>query len=323
MDKISIIIPVYNVSAYIRKCISSVLAQTHDNLEILLINDGSTDGSGEICDEYAKMDKRVRVFHQSNKGVSSARNVGLKNLTGQYVGFVDSDDWIEPNMYELLHKAVKSKNVQVGVCSYFKDTDNESVPIINRNAIPDEVIPTKDLLTYPLKRDYYMGFCGTLWNKLFSANVIKKSEVSFHKETKYGEDILFYSNLVIKEKCTGTYVDKPLYHWYQRKTSASKSRSSNMRIGILSVYKDVEKILNNNGYLQDSFWARGFYCYHASVAAEIALDNGDERVLSWMQDEINEHLSDYVKTNKEFPEKFERINNLLNAKLLGKEKAII
>lgn len=311
MEKISIIVPVYNVEPYIRKCLNSIITQTHSNLEILLINDSSTDCSGDICDEYAKIDQRIRVFHQPNRGVSSARNVGLRNLTGQYVGFVDPDDWIEPEMYALLYQKIKDKNASVGVCRYFKDTDYDSIAMTTKNVIPDEIISTRDLLLYPLKRDYYMGFFGCLWNKIFSANVINNSNIYFDEKIKYGEDILFYSKLVAQEKCVGTYIDKPLYHWYQRNTSASKLKSMNIKLDILKVYKAVEEILNNCGYSKDSFWARGFYCYHASVIAEIALDNGDKKTLQHMQYEIREHLQDYIETNKEFPEKFERINQLL------------
>ena len=98
---ISVIVPVYNVELYLRKCLNSVVNQTYRDLEILIIDDGSTDGSGEICDEYRK-DERVRVFHTDNRGLSCARNLGLDNATGEWIGFVDSDDWIEPDMYEVL-----------------------------------------------------------------------------------------------------------------------------------------------------------------------------------------------------------------------------
>ena len=99
---ISVIVPVYNVEPYLRKCLDSILAQTYRNLEILVIDDGSTDGSGRICDEYAGRDERIKVFHTENHGLSCARNLGLDNANGEWIGFVDSDDWIEPDMYEVL-----------------------------------------------------------------------------------------------------------------------------------------------------------------------------------------------------------------------------
>ena len=106
MAKISVIVPVYNVESYLRKCLDSVINQTYSDLEILLINDGSFDNCGEICDEYAGKDARIKVFHKENGGLSSALNVGLKNVSGDYIGFVDSDDWIELDMYQKLHNAM-------------------------------------------------------------------------------------------------------------------------------------------------------------------------------------------------------------------------
>lgn len=103
MNKISIIIPIYNVEQYLPQCLDSIINQTYKNLEIILINDGSTDNSGKICDNYAKVDNRIHVFHKKNEGVSSARNLGLEKCTGDFIGFVDPDDFIELNMYELLY----------------------------------------------------------------------------------------------------------------------------------------------------------------------------------------------------------------------------
>lgn len=99
---ISVIVPVYKVAPYLRQCVDSIINQSFDDLEILLIDDGSPDQCGEICDEYAAKDSRVRVFHTENKGLSAARNLGLQKATGEYIGFIDSDDWIEPDMYEVL-----------------------------------------------------------------------------------------------------------------------------------------------------------------------------------------------------------------------------
>ena len=309
MNKISIIIPVYNVEPYIRKCLNSVVNQTYTNLEILLIDDGSTDNSGKICDEYAQNDNRIKVFHKNNGGVSSAKNVGLKHITGKYVGFVDSDDWIEPDMYETMYNALKSENVTVNVAGYFKDTALESAPVTNMECIPAGIISTRNMLLYPLKRDYYMGFCGYMCNKLFLADIFLKNDLKFDENIRYGEDVLFYTRTVLAGKCTGTYIDKPLYHYYQRDDSAAHSKSIGVKMDILTAYKKIEELLNNNGYSDISFWARGFYCYHASIVAEIAKSN-----LLTMQLKIKEHLSDYMETNKEFPEKLERMVNILGGK---------
>lgn len=113
---ISVIVPVYKAEKYFDKCVNSIINQTYKNLEIILVDDGSPDICGKMCDEFAEKDSRVRVFHKENGGQSSARNVGLDNMSGEYVGFVDSDDWIEPNMYERLMSLIKKYDAQISAC---------------------------------------------------------------------------------------------------------------------------------------------------------------------------------------------------------------
>lgn len=113
---ISVIVPVYKVEPYLRQCVESVLNQTYRDLEILLIDDGSPDRCGEICDEYARKDNRVRVFHTENRGLSAARNLGLREARGEYIGFVDSDDWIEEEMFEVLLKRIEETGADISEC---------------------------------------------------------------------------------------------------------------------------------------------------------------------------------------------------------------
>jgi len=312
MDLISIIIPVYNVEQYLSRCLDSVIVQSYSNIEIIVINDGSTDSSGIICDIYAEKDNRIKVIHQSNKGLSAALNVGLDKATGSYIGFVDSDDWIEPDMYELLHAMLKDLNVPICAAGYYKAYDKGSRFMNNAVTISDGIISTEDMLLYPLKRDDYMGFCGYVWNKLYSAGIINKYNKRFDENIRYGMDVLFFASTVITGKCTGAYINKPLYHYYQRDTAISKTKSVDIRQDILTAYKKVENLLDENGYSNISYWARGFYCYHACVAAEIALENNDSKAFSFLQDEVRSHLDDYIRTNEGFTEKIERMYGLLN-----------
>ena len=123
-ERISVIVPVYKVEPYLRKCLDSIVNQTYRNLEIILVDDGSPDNCGRICDEYAERDKRIRVIHQKNGGVSSARNEGLKIASGDWIGWVDSDDWIEPDMFEYLLENAKKSKADIAVCSrkeWYKD----------------------------------------------------------------------------------------------------------------------------------------------------------------------------------------------------------
>ena len=123
---ISVIVPIYRVEPYLRQCVKSILDQTYRDIEVLLIDDGSPDRCGEICDEYARKDNRVRVFHTENQGLSAARNLGLREAKGEFIGFVDSDDWIEPDMYEVLLKRMQDTGADIGVSGFYYDYLNTS-----------------------------------------------------------------------------------------------------------------------------------------------------------------------------------------------------
>lgn len=128
---ITIIIPVYNVEKYLRECIDSVIAQTYKNLEIILVDDGSIDKSGEICDEYSKKDSRIRVIHKKNGGLSDARNVALDIAKGEYIGFIDSDDYIEKDMFETLYKLAEKYHAEISSISFYKILENKVISVRN------------------------------------------------------------------------------------------------------------------------------------------------------------------------------------------------
>jgi len=314
MEKISIIIPVYNAEPYINKCLDSIVNQTYKNIEIICVNDGSLDSSGGVCDQYAKKDSRIKVFHKANGGESSARNAGLKIATGKYIGFVDCDDWVEPDMYEVLYNQVTGSNAQISIANFFKNSDIQQIPMQNLNHIPDRNISTKEMMLFALNRDYYAGYCSYIWNKLFDANVIKRNEIQFDENIKLGGDVLFHAQYVLLSESVGLYVDKPLYHYYQRDSSTSHTSDISLKSDIMMAYKKIEELLNERGFSDISFWARGFYCYHASVAAKIALEQNNLDVFSSMQDEIRIHYDDYIRTNESFPEKHEMMQKLMRCR---------
>ena len=135
--EISIIVPIYNVEKYLPRCIESILAQTFTNFELILVNDGSEDDSGEVCDRYAKEDKRIKVIHKKNGGVSSARNAGLKNSIGNYIGFVDPDDYIKKDMYEKMYNLCIKKDSKIAICKFAREVDGK---IINADNNETEII---------------------------------------------------------------------------------------------------------------------------------------------------------------------------------------
>lgn len=171
--KISIIVPVYNVEKYLEKCINSILTQTYQNLEIILVDDGSMDNSGEICDEYAKKDERIKVIHKENGGLSDARNAGIEIATGKYIGFVDSDDYIGKDMYEYLIRLIQKENADISICGHkivFQKEENNEI----KGEILDEEIEiwdTKKAIVELLKQEKIHDYA---WNKLYKKELFEK-----------------------------------------------------------------------------------------------------------------------------------------------------
>lgn len=201
---ISVIVTVYNIEPYIMRCVESLIGQTYHNLEIILVNDGSTDRSGQICDEAAAKDERIHVIHKPHEGVSAVRNAGLAAANGEYIGFVDGDDWVDSNMYQAMHDACVKYQAQIAVCRYKKvgeESQNkgptDAVVCLNRNeAMEIYVCGHEQYIIYP-----------SVWSKLFHKNVVEGLQFVPGKES---EDIMFSTQALNKvEKCV--YLDTPYY----------------------------------------------------------------------------------------------------------------
>lgn len=168
MPELSIIVPVYKVEKYLPRCIDSILAQTFGDFELILIDDGSPDGCGRICDEYARKDKRIVVIHQKNMGVSAARNAGLDIARGRYIGFVDSDDWIEPQMYEVMMREARASAKDIiacGICYYGYDDNRIMGYDLSTTENYSSIQAQEDLFAKPSK----IGGC--IWNKLYKQEI--------------------------------------------------------------------------------------------------------------------------------------------------------
>lgn len=205
---ISIIIPVYNAEKHIGRCIESVMNQTHQCLEIILVDDGSTDSSLEICEKYAKKDERIRVLHKENGGPSSARNYGLKKCCGEYIGFIDADDYIEKEMYEELLCAAVKHNTVISMCGYYRISGEEK----NFSGIYEEieVISNKQLM----KDIYTFKYMGVLWNKLFKKSLFfcENEMILFDESIHFCEDVLMLTVLT-KNSSDIAYCNKGLYNY--------------------------------------------------------------------------------------------------------------
>lgn len=200
---ISLIVPVYNVKDYLKTCLQSILEQTYKNLEIILVDDGSDDGSSGICDEYARMDQRIKTIHLPHSGVSAARNAGLAAATGELLGFVDSDDWIDHDMYQYLYALMQEHDADVSACTYLLEQEGRPSKIIN-NTGKLYVFSRKEIIRALVKNDLVKNY---LWAKLFKRKLFDR--LSFPVGRVY-EDVavlykVFYSSQKVVLSCVSKY----------------------------------------------------------------------------------------------------------------------
>ncbi len=216
---ISIIVPVYKVEEYLSRCVDSILAQTYDNLEIILVDDGSPDYCGSICDTYATMDTRIKVIHKENGGLSSARNAGIEIAKGEYLGFVDSDDWIEPHMYETLLTLAQKHDVKLvcgGRYDFSSRTGRKTIGLCPER---EEVITGMELLG----RTFLWDNCDSAaWDKLYHRSLFEKIRYPLGQ---ISEDVaIFYKLAELVEKVA--MCPKPLYNYYHRPGSITTAALS-------------------------------------------------------------------------------------------------
>ena len=199
---VSIIVPVYNEERTLEDCVLSILAQKLINIEVLLINDGSKDRSGEICEQFAKVDKRVKVYHISNSGPAAARNVGINHASGKYLGFVDADDIVEHQMYDAMFHAAVTNDADVVMCNY--NAVNTNGERRNVRAKPCEVLRENTAIREQIIKRYYTGeMIGipSLWNKIFNTALINKYGIRIDESLIRAEDYWFNFEVLKKANC--------------------------------------------------------------------------------------------------------------------------
>lgn len=224
MEKISVIIPVYKSEQVLKKCINSIISQTYPNLEIILVDDGSPDHSGIICDDYSKIDSRIKVIHQKNSGVSVARNNGLKNATGDYCIFLDSDDYIEPIMYQSMIQIAKQYNCDVVMCDCVKEcggnkqlyTHNIRSGYYNRHQIETEYF--QNLLIMP-NIEYPPTISNCL--VLFKRSLAVENQLYYEEGIRFSEDWLFGAELLYCANSFYYMKGQSFYHYWMNPCSAT------------------------------------------------------------------------------------------------------
>lgn len=203
---ISIIVAIYNIEDYLVRCLDSILAQTYDNLEILLVDDGSTDSSGEICDTYARKDERIRVIHKKNGGLSDARNAGLEVAAGAYIGFVDGDDWIEPDMYRAMYEACECHGAQMAACRYRQITKEGTID--GSTDLSVSLSRDEALEIYVCGHEQYLLY-HSVWSKLFSRDLILGQRFPVGRNS---EDIMFTTRAFCRMERL-VYLDRAYYNY--------------------------------------------------------------------------------------------------------------
>lgn len=257
---ISVIVPVYNVQEYLDKCIYTIINQTYKNLEIILIDDGSTDMSGKKCDEYQKYDSRIKVVHKKNAGLGYARNSGLDIATGKYILFVDSDDFLELEIIEKLYFKLSKTNSDTSYCGYYRYYDDEHIEKVpaeynekifcNREII-DNVLLEMVAGKPEQKKEALLSM--SVWHALYSNEIIKDNKLRFVSEREYiSEDIIFDIAYLQKAKKV-CYIDTPLY-FYRCNNFASLTHRydpnefNRHKVQVEKINKELSKILDESEY---------------------------------------------------------------------------
>ncbi len=317
MKKVSLIIPIYNTEKYLRRCLQSALNQTYKNMEVICIDDGSTDASGKIVDEFEQNYSNIKVIHQENRGESAARNTGLQLATGDYIGFLDCDDWIELDMYEKLVMAMELKKVDLVTAGWFIERGEESILVRNRKKVSDDPFDREQFLRYLYERDSYRCF-AYMWNKLYKKSILQDAAgnmMIFDESLSLGGDVLYLAKIALNTNRV-CYVDIPYYHYFQRADSGCHTVKLKNRQDWLKAY---EIIINEFTKKEiDEYvvkYVKRFYAYHASNVAEIALRQNNKEVFEKCKEIMLQYQSEYEETNVNEYERILRYRHILNSNI--------
>lgn len=265
---ISIIIPVYNVEKYIEECLNSIINQTYKNLEIIVIDDGSTDNSYQVCKHIANKDNRIKLFKKTNSGVSDTRNYGIKKATGDYISFIDADDYLDLKTYEIVIKNIKNYdlltyNYNRKYCNYIEKCGVSSKQTFTKiNAIKK-----------CLNNDN--SFSGYLWNKIFLTSIIKKNKITFDSHIAICEDLLFVLEYLKYANKTISLTDY-LYNYRMRKSASSKTFNIDRYCTIFNSYKIIIGICNklniDEKYLIEYEYLLNYFLYRKVIVDKVDID---------------------------------------------------
>ena len=284
---ISVIVPIYNVEDYLPKCIDSIISQTYRDLEIILVDDGSTDNCSKICDEYKKKDIRIKVIHKENGGLPSARNTGLDIANGSLIGFVDSDDYIEPTMYEKLYDNMKKNHSDISICNYYKVNNNRKKIMVKEIELKEFCSVGRDKFTNIHSK--YATLMSIAWNKLYKKEIF--NDIRYPDGQIY-EDSYIICNLLEKAKKI-SFILEPLYYYVYRKNSIINSFSIKQFDIMKSFNKKIE-VFNEKGYID-------LVTKEKNKKSKVIIINLSKMLINKINDEktYNKYYNELINTTKE------------------------
>ena len=283
-EKVTVIVPVYNVEKYIGNCVESIIKQKYHNIEIILIDDGSIDKSGKICDEYSKKDKRIKVIHKKNNGVSSARNSGIDNATGDYICFVDGDDYVTEDYVEYMYNLIKKENADISLCNrMFGNFDNKQTEIVKISKINGEEA-LEAILNYKIPIGVY--------SKLFKIDLLKNNNIRFFEELFMGEGFNF--NALSFQYAKNIVVSNLKIYYYRRDNNMSATTKFSIKKCENSLYAiDLmysKLIIKTDNILKS--WKYAKWRTYSDAFDYIYLGNGKKE-----NKEKYREYRDYIKKN--------------------------
>ena len=294
---ISVIIPVYKVEEYLDECVQSVLNQTYRNLEVILVDDGSPDRCPQMCDEYAKADNRVKVVHKQNGGLSDARNAGLEIATGDYIGFVDSDDFIERNMYEVLLDKLQRAGTEVisSKIIWFSGGEKKTFKWYNGGYSEDRVLSLWDFFHEAMKKN--LDVC--VWNKLYKRGVVTEK----FKKKRVTEDFLFFYKLSKAHPESKIVLTEQNFYYYRERADSICSDQTQMEMGAMANYDEILKDVDNKdsqliGIVEKQYiWK--LYLMITKMANDVTLRNAHINDWLWVRNRFkefeNKKINQYIK----------------------------
>lgn len=263
MDLISIIVPIYNSEKTIKRCIESLLNQTYKNLEIILVNDGSTDKSKEICKFYYNKYSNIKVINKENSGVSSSRNVGINSSKGKYILFCDADDFVELDWCYSLYENIKKEECELSICgysSYNEKMNLEKINIYDENLYCSYIYP-KEFIKLRKK-----SMLNSVWNKMFIADIIKLNNIKF-KDIALGEDTIFVLNYICKIKKI-SIINKSLYNYLScNSQSLSKKYNKDLYYCYKSIFDSIKNLAEVSGLKPNEYYQEYYTSYFKAMIA--------------------------------------------------------